>query len=1186
MLTKDIRRFRRCRAIIRKNLRDLRRAFRLIEQDEFNGHFLRAAGVPFQMTPETERLCTQIAEKPVAFVILGQNNYSKALLVNELLQKQVLPVEKGDTQTYWCLISIHGGSKHATAVMKQANPLGKDLNDSGRADLEKDCDLRTAYLDITLPEDPLLVGDLRIIVSASQLVNSVNELCNVFERASSGVLPIYIYAMESKLLTSWDLIELSELRRLAEGQPILFVVVPTRNSYGAQTITTWCTSTAGPHRTKQKDLIQQSNQLSVGRQSEGFTRNHLDQTRQLNQVKKYTADRIADSKSGEDKATFPGESININYVEQILADHSGELIRLVHQRGHQSDHSDMQNSESQLMENRNDSGPTQDQPNFPFILTQLGFLARPSGTEVGEPEGRRPASPDSGNSSLTGSFAKQTDGALLQEIPSANSYRCSLLNEVSRRLENEQSSMNSELVYHFEREFHTQLSAFVRQRLRQQVFWALGSIEAAALECLKGFVLQAYDLAHDLLVTPRRLEFARTQEARLYEKLTQTAKQRQPEILNMIRDTLKEMRDIVPEMAARDLSFLPFGPPKLSNDIFTTGSPLCSQQWYKMIGPCPVVVMSQDATGRSGTSKLYSTSCCDSSMSPHSVQEQVTDFRPPAVSRQDYTKAVKVIRDYVLSKLTNVIAARLLDCLEVLRLSCIGTLERTIEKLENLSDKELYSRRVMSCPFLKHLTDDDTPEEFIHQATDNYCNQEKDGSEWSKHFRITPSNENLHCLWSFNSTIDEFRGLERSPEAGEHCVGSALRALLTFTYELTVPLKQTTNAQLSGMFDKLKSVFVAPLPWRTPAVLDATWTACTARSILNGLCENAIARKLSAQVTEKLRQSHEKFLTTLYRLEVRTEMRNCRFEDAQDNIIRQHAPRLARTVLETSALRHYLTHGLPSLGKELGRGQYGVVYACSSWGGHSLLAVKSVVPPDEKHWRDLAMELFYSRQLPQHDRIATVHAHVIDYDRAHGSEPAVLLIMERLARDLHIALKQGLSWLRRLIVARDVAEGVRYLHSQGLIHRDIKPRNVLLDLNDRAKLTDLGFCKPQAMISGSILGTPLHMAPEILQKKYDYTIDIYAWGILFWYICAGSVLMPRNFDKCTDKEVLWSAVRKGVRPERLKSFTDDCWDLMEQCWSRCPQKRPHSGQIVEAVDQIYEDEVNRSTKTRSVTTKS
>ncbi|OON16409.1 hypothetical protein X801_07779 [Opisthorchis viverrini] len=180
--------------------------------------------------------------------------------------------------------------------------------------------------------------------------------------------------------------------------------------------------------------------------------------------------------------------------------------------------------------------------------------------------------------------------------------------------------MNSELVYHFKREFHTQLSAFVRQRLRHQVFWALASIEAAALECLKGFVLQAYDLSHDLLVTPNLLEFAKTQEARLYEKLTQTAKQRQPEILKMISDTLKEMRDIVPQMAARDLNFLPFGAPEISNDISNTGSPLTSQHRCKPIGPCPIVVPSQDVMGQNGTSKIYSTSSCHSSMSSHPVQ--------------------------------------------------------------------------------------------------------------------------------------------------------------------------------------------------------------------------------------------------------------------------------------------------------------------------------------------------------------------------------------------------------------------------------------------------------------------------------------------------------------------------------------------------------------------------------------
>lgn len=177
-----------------------------------------------------------------------------------------------------------------------------------------------------------------------------------------------------------------------------------------------------------------------------------------------------------------------------------------------------------------------------------------------------------------------------------------------------------------------------------------------------------------------------------------------------------------------------------------------------------------------------------------------------------------------------------------------------------------------------------------------------------------------------------------------------------------------------------------------------------------------------------------------------------------------YAPKIARYALESTSLRDLILHGMPSVGREIGRGQYGVVYSSDSWAGYSPVAIKSVVPPDDKHWNDLAMEFYYTRSIPEHERIVQIRGSVIDYRYLFfitrvvrivnsgpvllsygngGANPAVLLVMDRLPRDLYCAIRNGLDWVSRLQVAIDVVQGIRFLHSQGRRRRRISARAAL-----------------------------------------------------------------------------------------------------------------------------------------------
>lgn len=84
-------------------------------------------------------------------------------------------------------------------------------------------------------------------------------------------------------------------------------------------------------------------------------------------------------------------------------------------------------------------------------------------------------------------------------------------------------------------------------------------------------------------------------------------------------------------------------------------------------------------------------------------------------------------------------------------------------------------------------------------------------------------------------------------------------------------------------------------------------------------------------------------------------------EEQRIAIRKRHAPCFARLALESTSLCDLVSWGMPKQIEEIGRGQYGVVSSCEPWAGINPCAFKSVVPPDERHWNDLAMEFFYTR---------------------------------------------------------------------------------------------------------------------------------------------------------------------------------------------------------------------------------
>ncbi len=157
---------------------------------------------------------------------------------------------------------------------------------------------------------------------------------------------------------------------------------------------------------------------------------------------------------------------------------------------------------------------------------------------------------------------------------------------------------------------------------------------------------------------------------------------------------------------------------------------------------------------------------------------------------------------------------------------------------------------------------------------------------------------------------------------------------------------------------------------------------------------------------------------------------------------------------------------------------------------------------------------------------------------------------------------QKLSIALKLTILSEIAKALQFLHANGVIHRDIKPQNVLVfSLEERApvhiKLTDFGTSRfisddPQTITRN--VGTTCYMAPEALglTPKIDKSADVYSFAILAWEVMYEQQPF-RDFKWQSDVE---AHVKVGNRLPFPENANSEFVKLVEDCWHQDPAQRP------------------------------
>jgi len=243
------------------------------------------------------------------------------------------------------------------------------------------------------------------------------------------------------------------------------------------------------------------------------------------------------------------------------------------------------------------------------------------------------------------------------------------------------------------------------------------------------------------------------------------------------------------------------------------------------------------------------------------------------------------------------------------------------------------------------------------------------------------------------------------------------------------------------------------------------------------------------------------------------------------------------------------------LEKELGRGGMGAVYSAKDDVLDRTVAIKVLKEHSgEEVGKKLRLEAQIAARL-LHENVVRIY----DFGQADGT---YYLVMEEVSGTSFSKRWRHLDLADRLQILALVADALDYAHHQGVIHRDIKPGNVLLNAFDVPKLSDFGLSMlvERGDSSSLVRGTPHYMSPEQTRAgRLDYRTDLYSLGVMVYESATGGVPFTGTSLSIMSQHV-------GAEPERPrardKQISPELESLILSLIAKRPEDRPGSGAAV------------------------